>query len=388
LKVLAICQYYYPENFTIYKVCEQMVKDGYDVTVLTAKPNYGFGRILEDYKEIDFEVINGVKIHRLTISPRKKSKYSVIKSYLSFWHQSKKWAKKHDGEFDAVYSMSLSPVTILAAGNIYKKKNRVKHIVHCVDLWPESVLATKAVRKHSLVYGILYWWSKSLYKRVDTILIGSPSYEEYFRKILKLNNDIKYVPQCSLIEDAKSSHKYGEGFNILYCGNIGLIQGVENIPYIVSKLNNAKVVFHIIGMGPKSEELKENIKKYNVENNVIYYGRMSAKDSSSYYGGADAVYISLNGGRYVGKTIPNKLEMAMCFGKPVIGVLDGDGRKVIEDSKCGVVCSNNVDNIIDAINKMANLDKKELSKMSINGKEYYKENFDIAVICKEIEGII
>ena len=145
MKILAVCQYYYPENIVFTNVCEELVKLGHDVTVLTGKPNYGYGQIIPEYKKVKFEVINGVKVHRVNLIARKKSRLSIIKNYLSFWANSKKWVRNCKEKFDIVYSMSLSPVTILSAGNLYKKKHHVKHVVHCVDLWPESVLDRKSV---------------------------------------------------------------------------------------------------------------------------------------------------------------------------------------------------------------------------------------------------
>ena len=53
MKVLLICQYYYPENFVITNIAEQMVKDGLEVHVLTGKPNYGYGYIIPAYKNIN-----------------------------------------------------------------------------------------------------------------------------------------------------------------------------------------------------------------------------------------------------------------------------------------------------------------------------------------------
>ena len=200
MKILAICQYYYPENFVFTNICEELVKLGNDVTVLTAKPNYGYGEIIPEYKDIKYEEINGVKVHRVNIYARKKTRLSIIRNYLSFWKNSRKWVKKCKEKYDIVYSMSLSPVTILSAGNLYKKKYGGKHIVHCVDLWPESVLITHAVRKKSLTYKFLYKWSRNLYLKADRVLIGSPSFEEYFKNVLKVDKKISFVPQPSLVE--------------------------------------------------------------------------------------------------------------------------------------------------------------------------------------------
>ena len=94
MKILIVSQYYYPERNSVGDVASFLVKNNHDVTVLTAKPNYGFQRILEEYKNIDFEVVNGVKVHRLTISPRKYSRLSVICNYLSFYFESLRYINK------------------------------------------------------------------------------------------------------------------------------------------------------------------------------------------------------------------------------------------------------------------------------------------------------
>ena len=84
MKILAVCQYYYPENIVFTNVCEQLVKEGNDVTVLTGKPNYGYGQIIPEYKKVKYEEINGVKVHRVNLKARKKSRLSIINNYLSF----------------------------------------------------------------------------------------------------------------------------------------------------------------------------------------------------------------------------------------------------------------------------------------------------------------
>ena len=108
MKILIVSQYYYPERNSVGDVASFLVKNNHDVTVLTAKPNYGFQRILEEYKNIDFEIVNGVKVHRLTISPRKYSRLSVICNYLSFYFKSLRYVNKFKEKFDVVLSFSIA----------------------------------------------------------------------------------------------------------------------------------------------------------------------------------------------------------------------------------------------------------------------------------------
>ena len=390
MKVLVVCQFYYPENFVIYKIAEELVNLGHDVTVLTGKPNYGYGKIIPEYQNISDEVINGVKVHRVDIVAREQSKSSRIKNYLSFWKNSKKWVRKTKEKFDIVYSMSLSPVTILSAGNLYKKKHHVKHIVHCVDLWPESVLVTNAVKKNSLTYKILYAWSKKLYKQADEILIGSPTFKEYFEKVLKLPvNNIHYVAQPSLVEVNDGLRKpLGQGFHILYCGNLGLIQEIELIPEAMKLVKNKNVIFHVIGMGPKTDELKKLVNEYKLRGRIIYHGPLPAKKAAPYFKACDLSYVSLKDEGYVGKTIPNKIMMSMAFGKPILGVVGGDSKELIIESKCGLASEANPEAIAKCIDKFANMDEEKIKEMGNNAKKYYFDHFSIKQTSLKISNLL
>ena len=387
MKILIVCQFYYPENFVITNIAESLVKEGHSVDVLTGKPNYGYGYILPEYKNISEEIINGVNVYRVNLYPRKKTRLSIIKNYLSFWKNSKKWVRKCKTEYDRVYSMSLSPVTICSAGNLYSKKHNVPHVIHCVDLWPESVLVTNAVKKKSLAYKILYKWSRSIYSKADKILVGSPSFVDYFADVLKLpTNNIYYVPQCSLVEEVSTSpYEYGPGTHILYCGNLGIIQLVPLICEAMSLIKNKDIYFHIIGMGPMSDFLQSEIKRCGLENNVIYHGPIIAKIAASYFVNADALYVSLKGEGTVGKTIPNKMVMSMAFARPIIGVVKGDGRKCLVEAGGSFLADETPESVAEAILAVEHMDNKEKALFGRLNRAYYEEHFSLKSVVKKIE---
>ena len=387
MKILVVCQLYYPENVVVTNIAEQLVKKGHQVDVLTGKPNYGYGYILPEYKNISEQKINGVHIHRVNLIARKKSRLSIIRNYLSFWRNSKKWVSKCKTKYDVVYSMSISPVTICSAGNLYKRKNNVPHVIHCVDLWPESVLVTHAVRKNSLMYKILYKWSRKIYKQADKILIGSPSFEEYFDKVLKLPTDnIKYVPQCSLVESSNIlPFNFTKGIHILYCGNLGQIQLVPLMVEAMKIVENKNIYFHVIGMGPLSDYLVDEIKKSGLENNFIYHGPIIATHAAAYFKSADAIYVSLENKGIVGRTIPNKLMMAMAFAKPIIGVVQGDGRKVLEEAGGSLLADENPESVKNAIIALSNMDESAKEKYGQMNRMYYENNFSLNAVSDKIE---
>ena len=66
MKILVVCQYYYPESFKVTDVCEALAKNGHNVTVLTGLPNYPTGIVPDEYKgnKKRDEIINGVHVIR------------------------------------------------------------------------------------------------------------------------------------------------------------------------------------------------------------------------------------------------------------------------------------------------------------------------------------
>ena len=82
MKILVVCQYYYPENFQITPICEDLVLRGHQITVLTGLPNYPTGVIPEEYKNGHRdEIINGVHVIRCNEHGRKKGIFHLTLNF-------------------------------------------------------------------------------------------------------------------------------------------------------------------------------------------------------------------------------------------------------------------------------------------------------------------
>ena len=128
MKILVVCQHYYPEQFRITDICEELVKRGHQVTVVTGLPNYPMGYIYEGYKDKSKrrEIINGVDVHRTFTIGRRKGIIWRVLNYYSFMFSSVRYVSKLESDFDVVLVNQLSPVMMAEAGIKYKKKNRSK----------------------------------------------------------------------------------------------------------------------------------------------------------------------------------------------------------------------------------------------------------------------
>jgi len=388
MRILVVCQYYYPENVVISPICEELVRRGHSVLVVTGKPNYGFGKILPGYEKITDETINGVRVHRCNLVPRGESKKSLIANYLSFNRNSKKFIRSLQEDFDFVYSMEMSPVIAVQCANIFAKRHHIPHLLHCLDLWPESVVATGAFPRNSLAYWLLFFWSKKIYRDATRILVSSPSFERYFIEILKLNKDISFIPQPPLIPASNSLPiVYPTAYNFVYAGNVGRLQLIENFVLACESFKNRKdFSFHIIGNGTKALAVKELIKERNLEGVVHYHPMMTPAQVSSYLASATALVVPLaNINSPVSRTIPNKLISSLYYGRPILGCLQGDGSIVLKRAGGAVFADEDPNDIAKAFAEIMAMPKEKLNRLGMNNKKYFEANFRFGKVIDQLE---
>lgn len=376
MKILLVSQYYYPERFSVTDIAETLAKLGNEVTVITGKPNYGFQHILKEYKNIKYEEINGVKIHRVKLSPRKYSRTSIIKNYLSFHDSAKRFVRHFKEKFDVVLSISLSPVVSVSPALLYAKRNNVPCVLYCQDLWPESTLITHAVKKNSLMYKVLYKWSKSIYERCDRIVISSPSFKEYFENELGIKDKVFNVVNQPILLSNKNSEpiKFENKHNLVYAGNIGSVQLTELLIESMKYVKTDDVKLHLMGMGSSLEKIKKQIIDEHLEDKVVYEGAFPIEKAEAYYWNADALVVSLKSEGYVGRTIPNKAIQYMKYGKPIFAVISGDAKELLKNANGAVFAEENAENIAENIDKLCALSDKEKDQFGLNNKRYFEEN--------------
>lgn len=378
MKILVVCQHFYPENFRINDICYELVKKGNDVTVLTGLPNYPKGKILKEYKwhKNRNQVINGVKIKRCSLVGRGSSTFRMIINYMWFAIFGSIKALFMKKDFDIVYVYQLSPITMTWPAIVVKKIKKIPLIIHVLDQWPVSI-TTGGISKKSLPYKILTKWSKNAYSKADIITCSSKSFKNYFLNELKLPKEKRFIYMPSYAESLYDNCKMekNDKFDLLFAGNIGPAQSVETIIEAANLLKDEKnIMFHIVGDGLSKNSCEELTRKYNLKN-VIFYGYHKVEAMKKYYELADAFLITMVDNEVVNSTLPAKVQSYMLAGKPIIGAISGEVKNVIEEADCGLCCES-LDYVSFAkiIKKAYKSNSKE--KWSKNSYKYYKENFE------------
>ena len=379
MKILVVCQYYYPEPFRIPNICEELVLRGHKVTVLTGLPNYPEGITDPSYKfgKKRNEIINGVHVKRVFEIPRGNSKVQLFLNYFSFALSGSIKSLTLKSDFDVVFVNQLSPVFMAIPAILYKRIYNKKLFLYCLDLWPAS-LASGGISRESSIYKMFKKISKWIYQSADGIGVTSKMFVRYFEQELNLNTSIiRYIPQYAedLFGENNSAPKGNSDFNLVFAGNVGVMQSVETIIEAAAILKeNDKIKFHIVGDGTSLEACKELAKSYNLKN-VYFYGRKPLTDMPYYYNIADAMLLTLKKDDLISYTIPGKVQSYMAAGKPIVASIDGEGQRLIKEAKCGFAAeAENHKMLADNIIKIS--DYEDIKSFSFNSLQYYNKEFN------------
>ena len=379
MKILVVCQYYYPEPFRVNDICEEMVKRGHEVTVVTGEPNYPEGQIYKGYENHAHadEVINGVTVHRCPIIPRKTGTLYRLLNYFTYPHEAKKYIKKlmaSDGKpFDVVFVNQLSPVMMAEPAIEYKKRYGVPVIMYCLDLWPESLVAG-GVSRGSLIYKVFHRISNRVYRGVDRILVTSRMFRSYLEEQFGVDDSvIDYLPQYAegLFEKLPLKDNT-DTTDFVFAGNIGEIQSVETIVKAAEKFKDDSLHFHIVGSGTDLERLQGMAEGLD---NVTFYGRRPLEEMPEFYAKADAMLVTLKADPVLSLTLPGKVQSYMAVGKPIIGAIDGETAEVIKVAKCGYCGkADDVEGLVKNIRLF--MENKEKEQMGLNARAFYEKYFE------------
>ncbi len=397
-KILFISQYFYPENFKGNDLVFELIKRGFEVVVVTGKPNYPKGNFYKGYGffKRNFEEINGAKVYRLPLIPRGKGgSFRVVLNYLSFYISSFLFFKFFhlNFKYDIILTQQLSPLTSSLQSIWYKKKTNKPLITWVLDLWPESVISTTRFKK-GFVINKLEKASKNLYRKSDAILISSRSFLLPIKKRSVQENKLVYFPNWAdeifeLVNKEKQFPKLPTGFNVVFAGNFGEAQDLKNIIEAIKLITKEEGInFIFVGSGRFEFELKRLIRKNKLEH-VFVYSQHSMDYMPSLYQQASAMLLTLKGGDEISNTVPAKLQTYMSCSKAILAMIDGEANFIINEAKCGLV-ANAGDFKTLAVNiiKMKNLSKIELKDFEKNSVDYYLSNFSRKVAMDKIEKII
>lgn len=386
--ILVISQVFYPEQFRINDMCQEWVKRGYKVTVLTGIPNYPQGKFYEGYGfcKKRREMWNGIEIIRIPVIPRGNSKIGLVANYFSFPISGFFWNIFNKIKTDYCFMFETSPMTQCVIGVWYAKKNKVPLYAYIQDLWPENVEIVTGISS-PIVIEPIQKMVDYIYKNCNEIFVTSPSFVGAVcdRRVKVPESKVHYWPQYAeefykpMKREMVSDIPKTDAFKIIFTGNVGYAQGLDVLPRtaVLLKKRGKNVLFCIVGDGRYMEEFKKELIKLQVEDMFCMTGRKPAEEVPKLLAACDIAFLSFMQTKLFDMTIPAKLQSYMACGMPVIAAAAGETKRVLNEAKCGVCSpSGNEHALAESIEKIMNASKEALEIMKRNSREYFEIHFE------------
>lgn len=397
--ILVVAQYFYPEQFRINDICEEWVKRGYKVTVLTGIPNYPEGKYYKGYNLFKKrrEIINGIEINRIPLIPRGGNSFMLAMNYLSFVVSGLFFAYFTKLKTDFVFIYEVSPMTQALPGVWYAKRRKVPCIIYVTDLWPENVEIVAGIKNKKILNNIGKMVDY-IYKNCNRILTSSKSFITAIEKRGVNKEKIEFWPQYAedfyqpILRNTQINEIPNDGcFNIIFAGNIGYAQGLEVLykTAVILKEKEYKVRFNLVGDGRAKIDLIKAVEVNNVKEYFNFIERQPAKKIPLLMSACDASLICLSKSKVFEITLPAKTQSYLACGVPIIACADGEVCHVIKSADAGVYSpAGDAEKLALKIIEITSYSKERLSEMGKNAGRYYKVHFDKKMLLDRIDEIL
>lgn len=395
LKILMICQHYWPEHFQVTEVCEELVRRGHEVTALVGIPNYPTGTVPEEYLDgrNREQVHNGVRIIRVEEVPRTPGIAGLAKNYLSYMFRADAKLGSLYGDYDVIFAYQISPVLMAQPAMRAKRLFGVPVLLYCADIWPDAV---KAMLPKGLgfVLPAIRRVSTSIYGHADIIATNSRAYIDCFESVHHMRReDCRYVPQYaedSYLEMELDSEP-SDRTRFMVMGNIGKLQNFEVLMDAVDRLKSRDdFELHVVGTGSVMGWMQEYVAVHGLERHVVFHGRRPFDEMPSFYRMADACVLTLHvpGAPWISSTLPSRLQGYMAAGKPVIAAIGGSAAEVIAESGCGSsVLGTDSEGLARLMEDFID-NRAKYAQCGERGRRYFRDHFMKDRYMNEIESLL
>jgi colanic acid biosynthesis glycosyl transferase WcaI len=387
MRFLILTQYFSPEvgapQTRLSAFARELIRRGHSVEVVTALPNYPGGKVFDGYRNRwnVCETIDGVRVHRTWVYASLGAGWKRAVSFASFAITSP-WGLRKCVRPDWIFVES-PPLTLVLPAIVAARLWRVPVIMNVADLWPESVRALGLARS-AFVLKVLEKLEQFAYVQSEMISAVSDGVRQSLvrekgvpaSKILLLENGVDpdiFRPQ-SPDEELKCTLGIQDQRIVLFAGTHGFAQGLEYALAAAKLLQNESIHFLFIGDGSAKASLVQLASQGHLRN-VTFLPPVDPNDVARYFSIAECGLACQRDVALLEGNRPAKLTSIMACGKPVIFAGKGEGARLVEDARGGVVVQpEDALALADAIRNVIS-NPVSAAQMGRNGRAFVEQHF-------------
>lgn len=280
--------------------------------------------------------------------------------------------------YDAVFIQSTN-VAGFAVKTVRKKLPKAIITFNVQDIFPYNLMYSGGLKKNSPVFKIMAAEQRYGYKHSDNIITISEDMKDTLvadgTAADKIEVIYNWSYQDELYENLDLSpvaHMFDKNyFNVVYAGNIGVMQNVD-ILIETAKLmkDDNSVWFYIIGNGVYKEKLEARAKEYGITN-ISFWPMQPPELAPLIYNVADVNVIPLVKDVYR-TALPSKTATCLACQKPIIFAIGKEskfGQTAMKEAGCPVVEADKPEELVEAIRVI------QSGKKSNTAEEFFLEHF-------------
>lgn len=305
-------------------------------------------------------------------SANKNNFFSRYITELKYIRACKKYIKQSG--VDAVFVQSTT-VAGFAVKMIRKLLSNAILTINVQDIFPYNASFSGKIRKNGLIFRVLSSVQRFGYKNADNIITISEDMKETLVNDGVSPDKIEVIYNWSYQDEPYNCKDYSSVssildsnvFNVVYAGNIGVMQNVGVLVEVARRMSeDHSVHFHVIGDGVKKEGLVAKSKEYGLDN-MSFWSMLPSDLAPTLYSAASVNFIPLIKDGYR-TAFPSKTATCLACNKPILFAIGKDsiiGSSIESLTGCPVCESDDVTAIIDSIKKIKN------GEISINTVEFF-----------------
>jgi len=377
LRVLVLSFYYQPDlcagSFRTAALVKELSKQkDIEIDVVSTLPNR-YASFSVEAPEV--EKTGPITIHRIPLPAHNSGMVDQAKAFFTYYKSAIKISDQ--ANYDLIFATSSRLFTAFLGARIARKK-KLPLYLDIRDIFVDTINDLLPSKFSLLAKPVFSLIEKYSFSRAQRINLVSEGFEGYFNKRYP-KSELRWFTNG--IDDEFLNVKYDSKLksnkgiaSVLYAGNIGEGQGLDEILPKLSKSLKDKASFTVIGDGGRCQQLKDSMLGVS---NLSLLPPIDRKQLIQEYKKADILFLHLNDYPAFEKVLPSKIFEYAALGKPILAGVSGYAAAFLnlEVKNCEVFYPGD-----DAAAKKA-FERLSLSDID---RVHFKEKFARGVIMKKM----
>ncbi len=385
--LLVFSNYYHPEPTgsapPITDLSLWLGENGLNPDVLAARPSYPRNAVYDGYEagQRDREVMGGANVRRVASFVAKSR--GVVGRLLSEGSFAVAAVLARSRRYRGVICVCPSVFVVLVAPLFVEKGGRLVAIVHDIQ---SGLASNLKFGMSGLLTGVLRRLEAWSLNRCDSLIALSPAMAEELRGI-GVRAPIEVIPpQVNVREIRPITRKTGEGALLVYSGNLGRKQGLDQVLELAEVLGRRGAAIDILirGEGSERASLEDQVSREGLTN--VRFADLAPREEISEALGAATLHLVPQTPGGANFALPSKIFSIMAAERAYVATASpGTPLAIVTEQARAGVCvePHDAEAFADAVERLV-ADPEACAVLARAGRHYAETTVDREVVCRNI----